>query len=94
MIIDQSVIYLIIHLLEDIALLISQNIEFYSAGSLHVQEASTAKLFVTPTHGSPNVSLETPMLQLFDPIQACKFFTCKSTNIFIESNINILNRSA
>ena len=40
--------------------------------SLHVQEASTAKLLIFPLHGSPNVSIETPILQLFDPMQACK----------------------
>jgi hypothetical protein len=39
---------------------------------LYVQEASTAKLFVTPSHGSPNLSIDTPILQLFDPMQACK----------------------
>jgi hypothetical protein len=39
---------------------------------LYVQEASTAKLFITPLHGSPNVLTDTPMLQLFDPTQACK----------------------
>lgn len=42
--------------------------------SVHVQDASTAKLLVTLTHGSPNVLIDTPMLQLFDPIQACNFF--------------------
>ena len=39
---------------------------------LNVQETSTAKLFVTPLHGSPNLYTDTPMLQLFDPMQACK----------------------
>lgn len=39
---------------------------------LYVHEASTAKLFGTPSHGSPNVFTDTPMLQLFDPMQACK----------------------
>jgi hypothetical protein len=38
----------------------------------HAQEASTAKLFATPLHGSPNVLADAPMLQLFDPMQACK----------------------
>lgn len=37
----------------------------------YVQEPSTAKLFVMPTHGSPNVLTETPMLHLVDPMQAC-----------------------
>lgn len=39
--------------------------------TVYVQDASTAKLFVMPSHGSPKVFVETPMLQLFDPMQAC-----------------------
>lgn len=34
------------------------------------QIASTAKLFFTPIHGSPNVATDTPMLQLRAPTQA------------------------
>jgi hypothetical protein len=38
---------------------------------VYVQAASTAKLFVTPLHGFPNVLIDTPILQLLDPMQAC-----------------------
>jgi hypothetical protein len=38
---------------------------------VYAQVASTAKLFATPLQGSPNVSVDTPTLQLLDPMQAC-----------------------
>ena len=44
----------------------------FRAATFYAHEASTAKLLVTPSHGSPNVFIETPMLQLFAPMQACK----------------------
>jgi hypothetical protein len=56
--------YLLRDMLGDTVLLISHNV--------YLQVASTAKLFATPLHGSPNVFVETSMLQLFDPTQACK----------------------
>lgn len=43
----------------------------YSSMS-HLQNASTAKLLGSPLHGSPNVSVDTSTLQLFEPMQACK----------------------
>lgn len=40
-----------------------------------LQEASTAKLLVIPLHGSsPNVSADTPMLQLLFPMQSCRVY--------------------
>lgn len=73
---NQSKVYSILHsYLGDKAFAYSQTqpvLISYPPGSLHVQEASTAKLFAIPLHGSPNVSIDTPMLQLFDPMQACK----------------------
>jgi len=38
---------------------------------VYEQEASTAKLFGTPLHGSPNVLIDNPILQLLDPMQPC-----------------------
>jgi hypothetical protein len=38
---------------------------------VYVHAASTAKLLVTPLHGFPNVFIDTPILQLLDPMQAC-----------------------
>ena len=40
------------------------------AGPYHVQEASTAKVFVMPRQGSPSVAIETPILHFLDPTQA------------------------
>ena len=39
--------------------------------SVYEQAASTAKLFATPLHGFPKVAVDTPILQLLDPMQAC-----------------------
>jgi len=39
--------------------------------SVYAQVASTAKLFGTPLQGSPKVSVDTPTVQLLDPMQAC-----------------------
>lgn len=39
---------------------------------LYVQETSTAKLFITPLQGLPNVLVDTPMLHLAEPAQACR----------------------
>jgi len=38
---------------------------------VYAQEASTAKFFATPSHGSPNVLIDTSILQLLDPMQPC-----------------------
>jgi len=38
---------------------------------VYAQEASTAKLFATPLHGSPNVLIDSSILQLLDPMQPC-----------------------
>jgi len=43
----------------------------YMSVWLYAQVASTAKLFGSPLQGSPNVSVDTPTLQLLDPMQAC-----------------------
>ena len=40
--------------------------------TFHVQETSTAKLFITPLQGLPNVLVDTPILQLVEPTQACR----------------------
>lgn len=40
----------------------------------YAHEASTAKLFTTPIQGSPNVAVETSMLQVLDPTQACNVY--------------------
>jgi hypothetical protein len=49
---------------------------------VYAQVASTAKLFATPLQGSPNVSVDTPTLQLLDPMQA--FFTIDSDLLLLQ----------
>lgn len=38
---------------------------------VYAQEDSTAKLFATPLHGSPNALIDSSILQLLEPMQAC-----------------------
>lgn len=62
-------------LLEDYALaliLINKEVSY----NYYPQTASTAKLFFTPLHGSPNVSIDTPILQLRAPTHSCTKFRC------------------